>query len=389
MKKLIIIIALIIWGTIGASKSVAHVQVVSGYFYNGLTPYGSWIELDYGVVVWRPTVMRVDWAPYCDGRWIWTTDGWYWDSYEPFGYITYHYGRWYFDDYYGWLWYPDYEWAPLHPYAIFSISIGIHFTTTYYTPYYHWNFVKYHYFYDPHVYNYCLGPKYKYRVYSNTRYRTNYGYQNGRVRNNGVDVEIVRKRTSADIRQINIERVSDPVVMNNRTNSDGRVRTVYKSREELVRNEVTDVTFEKSNRKSSLDVTKVRRDGFVKRENTTPLNNNRNSDLNTREMRNNTITKQNRTNTSTDRSVQRFDERNKSSNNINRNNNNQVRTQTNNNRQEIKINKNNTQQKREIKVNRNTQQNREVKVNRNNTQQKRQIKVNRNTGNNQNRKRTR
>ncbi len=60
-----------------------------------------------------------------------------------------------YDDYYGWLWYPDYEWAPawvewrydnnyigwapLHPYAVFSVSVGIYFTNTYYTPYYHWN----------------------------------------------------------------------------------------------------------------------------------------------------------------------------------------------------------------------------------------------------------
>jgi len=127
---------------------------VSSYFYTELSPYGTWVEIDYGVVVWRPTVMRMGWAPYRMGSWVWTYDGWYWDSYESFGYITYHYGRWYYDDYYGWLWYPDYEWAPawvewrydndyigwapLHPYASFSINLGIFFTTTYNTPYNHW-----------------------------------------------------------------------------------------------------------------------------------------------------------------------------------------------------------------------------------------------------------
>ena len=72
MKKLIIIISLIFWGIIGAGEASAH-HGVSGYFYNGLSPYGSWIEIDYGVVVWRPTVMNVEWSPYMEGRWIWTT----------------------------------------------------------------------------------------------------------------------------------------------------------------------------------------------------------------------------------------------------------------------------------------------------------------------------
>ena len=111
MKKLIVILVLIFWGFVGVSELNANPRI-SGYFVNSLSLYGNWIEIDYGVVVWRPTIMSMDWSPYRDGRWIWTSDGWYWQSYEPFGHITYHYGRWYFDDYYGWLWYPDYEWAP-------------------------------------------------------------------------------------------------------------------------------------------------------------------------------------------------------------------------------------------------------------------------------------
>ncbi|MCH7965213.1 MAG: hypothetical protein IH852_14890 [Bacteroidetes bacterium] len=274
MKKLIIILVLIFWGFVGVSEITAHPRV-SGYFYTGLSPYGSWIEIDYGVVVWRPTIMRMDWSPYRDGRWIWTSDGWYWQSYEPFGYITYHYGRWYFDDYYGWLWYPDYEWAPawvewrydddyigwapLHPYAVFSISIGIHFTTHYYTPYYHWNFVGYNHFYDPYVYNHCVGPRYKYRVYSNTRYRTNYVYHNGRIRNNGVDIRDVRKRSGQNIRQRDLLHVSDPVSLDSRNRDNNKkIRTFYKSRDELTRNEVKDVQITKSSRNSSLDVSRVK-----------------------------------------------------------------------------------------------------------------------------------
>lgn len=321
MKKLIFIIVLILWGIIGASENKAN-PYVSGYFNEGLSPYGSWIEIDYGVVVWRPTTMRVDWSPYRDGRWIWTTDGWYWQSYEPFGYITYHYGRWYFDDYYGWLWYPDYEWAPawvewrydddyigwapLHPYAVFSISVGIHFTQHYYTPYYYWNFVGYRHFYDPYVYNHCVAPRYKYRIYSNTRYRTNYTFHNGRVRNNGVDVNIVRKRTSHKIRQRDLMNVNDPSsLQRDRVNETGKIRTIYKSREELTRNEVRDVKYTRSDRKSTLDVTRLKRKDMKRKDVLTSNERNRNTQIRSTDKQKDSFNKKKRTKTNYERNNDR------------------------------------------------------------------------------------
>ncbi len=184
MKRIIIFAVVLFAALTFNTEAKGQFHGVGGYFYSELAPYGSWIEVDYGVVVWRPTIIRVDWLPYQMGRWVWTYDGWYWDSYEPFGFITYHYGRWYYDDYYGWLWYPDYEWAPawvewrydnsyigwapLHPYAVFSVSVGIYFSNAYYTPYHHWHFVNYNYFCDPYVYNYFVEPGYRYRVHSGT-----------------------------------------------------------------------------------------------------------------------------------------------------------------------------------------------------------------------------
>ncbi|UCH66605.1 MAG: hypothetical protein JSW63_05615 [Ignavibacterium sp.] len=273
MKKLIILSVIIIGGLIGATETSAHHRV-SNYFYNGLHPHGTWIEIDHGVVVWRPTIMRRDWSPYREGRWIWTTDGWYWHSYEPFGYITYHYGRWYYDDYYGWLWVPGYEyapawvewrygddyigWAPLHPYTTIYITIGVVYPHSYYNPYYHWNFVTYNHFYDPYVYNYCVGPRYKYRVHSKTRYRTNYVRHNGRIRNNGVDIGVVRNRSGQRIRERDLLRVSDERTLNrtDRIEKD-RIRTVYKSRDELERNEVRGKEIKRSRHKTSLDLSRV------------------------------------------------------------------------------------------------------------------------------------
>ena len=38
--------------------------------------------------------------------------GWYWDSREPYGWATYHYGRWALTADYGWVWVPGAEWGP-------------------------------------------------------------------------------------------------------------------------------------------------------------------------------------------------------------------------------------------------------------------------------------
>ena len=84
-----------------------------GMFHDSLSPYGSWFETaDYGYV-WQPVIVRdVSWRPYVRGRWVCTDRGWTWISDEPFGWATYHYGRWAFCHGYGWVWVPGCEWAP-------------------------------------------------------------------------------------------------------------------------------------------------------------------------------------------------------------------------------------------------------------------------------------
>lgn len=61
---------------------------------------------------WHPTGVTVEWRPYCDGQWVWTDCGWYWQSDEPWAWACYHYGRWASDSDFGWVWVPDIEWAP-------------------------------------------------------------------------------------------------------------------------------------------------------------------------------------------------------------------------------------------------------------------------------------
>lgn len=87
-------------------------EVSFSFFQDSLAPYGEWLEVgDYGYC-WRPTGMDEDWAPYSDGYWAYTDGGWTWVSYEDFGGIVYHYGRWVRVEDEGWCWVPDYEWAP-------------------------------------------------------------------------------------------------------------------------------------------------------------------------------------------------------------------------------------------------------------------------------------
>jgi hypothetical protein len=64
---------------------------------------------------WRPVHVSVGWAPFTVGRWtVWYGDH-TWIPYEPFGYITHHYGAWVFA---GGFWY----WAPPVPFV--RVHIG-------------------------------------------------------------------------------------------------------------------------------------------------------------------------------------------------------------------------------------------------------------------------
>ena len=81
-------------------------------FYESLALYGSWLEVAGYGYCWQPTVSMAGWRPYWDGCWVWSEFGWAWLSNEPFGWLTYHYGRWVELSQYGWVWVPGSEWAP-------------------------------------------------------------------------------------------------------------------------------------------------------------------------------------------------------------------------------------------------------------------------------------
>jgi hypothetical protein len=81
-------------------------------FYDRLAPFGRWFEVNGYGYCWRPTITVAGWRPYVDGCWVWSSLGWAWQSNEPFGWATYHYGRWVNLARYGWIWVPGSDWAP-------------------------------------------------------------------------------------------------------------------------------------------------------------------------------------------------------------------------------------------------------------------------------------
>ena len=80
------------------------------YGADDLNGYGDWVHsVDYGYV-WRPynssISTYVDWSPYRYGHWRWMPPfGWVWVNDEPWGWATYHHGRWLYDNGY-WVWSP-------------------------------------------------------------------------------------------------------------------------------------------------------------------------------------------------------------------------------------------------------------------------------------------
>src|ERR1044071_3617118 len=73
-------------------------------FYEPLAAYGRWVVVAGYGRVWIPARVERDWRPYSNGSWQRTDAGWYWESEEPWGWATYHYGRWDFHASYGWIW---------------------------------------------------------------------------------------------------------------------------------------------------------------------------------------------------------------------------------------------------------------------------------------------
>ncbi len=99
---------------IGLTPGLAQTPEVQDFalFYEALAPYGKWIDYGKYGPVWFPTGVSEDWRPYLNGRWVPTEEGWVFETEEPWGWATYHYGNWFPTVEYGWVWSPGSTWYP-------------------------------------------------------------------------------------------------------------------------------------------------------------------------------------------------------------------------------------------------------------------------------------
>jgi len=157
-------------------------------FYDELAPYGDWIRDARHGYIWLPAVEQ-GFHPYgTQGHWVMTEFGNTWVSYYDWGWAPFHYGRWYFDDYFqSWAWIPGYEWgpawvnwrtgggyygwAPLGPGAFINVRINL--------PAFHWVFLPRHRIYHHYAYRYHAPYRTRLRIYNNTTVINNtYIYNN-------------------------------------------------------------------------------------------------------------------------------------------------------------------------------------------------------------------
>jgi hypothetical protein len=198
-------------------------------FYDELQPYGTWIyDPQYGNV-WIPDVEE-DFRPYATrGYWAMTSYGNTWVSDYPWGWATFHYGRWHFDNYYGWEWVPGnewapawvswrdgggyYGWAPMEP----GISMDASYSDNYSVPDNYWVFAPYAYINYTNVYNYYVPYNRTRTIIRNTNWlRNRYNYNN-RVYNAGPRREEIQRYSHRPVRVYNINNVNRPsrITVNN------------------------------------------------------------------------------------------------------------------------------------------------------------------------------
>jgi len=205
--------------------------VSEDYFYDTLSPYGTWVEIGGYGRCWRPAIVSTlpTWRPYCDrGRWIYTDAGWYWLSDYSWGSVVFHYGRWFNHPRWGWCWWPntvwgpswvtwrydsDYcGWAPLPPNSVYtpgfgftyygsSVGVGFDFRLGIGA----FTFVSWGRVCDPYPYRYCLPYNRCAAVYNRCDIVNSYGKGPGNTAvNRGIPPERVQQHSRSEVRTVRL-----------------------------------------------------------------------------------------------------------------------------------------------------------------------------------------
>lgn len=232
------------------SQPAQPVDVTQNYFYDTLSPYGNWVNVDGYGLCWQPTVVvyNSSWQPYGDhGHWVNTDSGWYWLSDYSWGSTAFHYGRWFRDSRRGWCWWPDTTWAPswvtwrntgandycgwapLPPFSTYRPGVGFYYRGVAVTADFNFGlganafcFVPTKNFYDPHPFKYRAPQGQITQIYQRTTIINNYNVGGGgrNIMNFGIAPSRISTVTHAPIRQVTIRESSAPVDRSSQLNRD-------------------------------------------------------------------------------------------------------------------------------------------------------------------------
>ena len=215
-------------------------------FYSRLSSdEGSWVDAGNYGNCFRPRVSQ-DWRPYRDGHWVWTDQGWYWDSNERFAWATYHYGRWVDIGGTGWCWVPgnqwapawvswresdeDIGWAPLPPEADVSGNGSI---SSWSDSYYDvgpaaYAFISFSHWHEPSYARYVEPPERNVQIINETRNVTNIVTNNNVINNFGPAVQTVATKTNRNIQQVSLalSPTTDPKAKYGQTLQGNRLKVV-------------------------------------------------------------------------------------------------------------------------------------------------------------------
>jgi len=202
MRKGLMVCALMLGLGAFPLLSQAETSVSISLFHSNLSPYGTWTTVAPYGSVWVPAHVAPGWRPYTRGYWTYTDYGWTWMSYEPFGRYTYHYGRWVYEPYQGWVWIPDtvwapawvawhegddyVGWAPLPPASRWGSSGLVYSSGA--VPATSWVFVERPYFLNRHVSTRIVPVTRNVTLLSTTRDVTRFEVKKGKPLNRGVDL---------------------------------------------------------------------------------------------------------------------------------------------------------------------------------------------------------
>ncbi len=228
------------------------------YFYETLSPYGSWVDYPGYGYCWQPSVTVIDagWRPYHNrGRWLYTDSGWYWQSDYSWGWAPFHYGRWVNTHNCGWLWSPDTVWAPawvswrhsrdhcgwapLPPGAAFVAGVGFHYRGarvgvgfTFGLQDEHYTFIRSGRLTDRNPWGHYEPAAKNSSIIKNSTVVNNYIVgNNNTIINGGIDRDRLVAETRQEIRKIPLQEVNRPqgiAQAADRVSKDGSSLAVYR-----------------------------------------------------------------------------------------------------------------------------------------------------------------